>query len=1340
MPSGLSSCPQLSVTAPARPAPGRHRHAFPLRHPFSSSLRLAVSPSSLLPALAVALLAAIPSARAAAPLFDPERGLPLLQRFLPDTYHGHYQINDLAIAADGRFYGTSQRALHRYDGARWERLPYPALWAWRVVATPDGRVYVSGDDEIGYYADDPQGRPVYRSLVAEVPAEALPLGSVRGARASGDTVAFAAEKGWLVWQRGRFHFTPPATPGRTLVHTVGDTLYAASVGGGLLRWDGSAWQPFAAGTPLARATVTGLAALPGNRLLALTAPPGLVALSADGSTAAPWTGPGAATLLGLRPLGLLTLPDGRIAAFTRSSGLALVTPDGAALTRLDKSHGLPANTTYGLVVDRDGGLWSGGTNGLVRVDLATPASVFDERNGPGPGGMRSFTRQDDVLYTGVVDAVHRLVPADPATGAAARFEALPATGTTINDIAPHPSGLLVAATNTLYQYRPDTGFKTLLKRPDDLTVVVTTPDDPARVYLGGDKHFVAARFEASGLVIDHEAPLGYSELITPVGADTVWVGTRAGHFVRLRAAAGPAGWRNPVLERFGQDEGLPPTRGYTLVYTAPWGPAFYTAEGTWQLDETRRRFSAEPAFQLPDGPHHGFPGTLARDGRFWAAGGHLDGRSGRPLGWYEVSAGTPRPAARWHTAPAALQPLGGAGGFIFFYRDPVGDVLWGKSAQAVVRLETARLAALPAKSWRPRLHSVSAAGTLQALAPAAPPVYPASSERLVFQFNPGRLDAGAVTWRTRLVGHDRAWSAPSPHPEITYTNLEGGPFTLEAVATDAAGTESTPLRFRFSVAPPWHRSPAARISYVVAALGVMFGFLRWRLGRAERERLRLEALVADRTRALAAARDQAEAASRAKSAFLAAMSHELRTPLNGVIGYAQLLQNDTRLVQDQRERLRIVHQSGEHLLRMINDVLDLAKIEAGKIELRPAPFALAELLADVAAAHAPAAAAKRLAFHRDLAPDLPAWVEGDAQKLRQVLDNLLGNAVKFTARGAVTLRVARAAPSSGPARSAPLSRPAPSADSQRSTLNAHLPGEVLHFAVLDTGPGISAGDQARLFQPFEQARATRPAAPGTGLGLAISRALVERMGGLLAVTSEVGSGSVFAFTVALPALAAPAHAAATPAVTGYDGPRRRVLIVDDHAVNRSLLSDLLGPLGFDCTEADSGEAALVRLASGAEPWPDLAIIDLRMDGMDGLELSRRLRAQPRGATLRILLTSASVISFNATEARAAGCDDFLPKPFRSADLIAKLGTLLALAWHEVRPASRAPFEPSRPTVPIPPAALAALRDVLAQGDLDAFRSALAGVRAEHPAHAAFWDELDTAAAGFQLSRLRTLLD
>jgi CheY-like chemotaxis protein len=222
----------------------------------------------------------------------------------------------------------------------------------------------------------------------------------------------------------------------------------------------------------------------------------------------------------------------------------------------------------------------------------------------------------------------------------------------------------------------------------------------------------------------------------------------------------------------------------------------------------------------------------------------------------------------------------------------------------------------------------------------------------------------------------------------------------------------------------------------------------------------------------------------------------------------------------------------------------------------------------------------------------------------------------------------------------------------------------------------------------------------------------------------------------LPAHAAPAVAVSLPAVTGYDGPRRHVLIVDDHAVNRSLLADLLTPLGFTCAVAASGEEALAQLTTGAAPWPDLAIVDLRMDGIDGLELTRQIRRLPRGLTVRVLLTSASVISFRTEDGRAAGCDDFLPKPFRTTDLVEKIGALLALRWQQAAPVPAS----EAPAVPVPAAARAVLNDLLASGDLEAFRAELARLRAAHPAAEARWIELETAAASFQLPRLRALLD
>jgi hypothetical protein len=886
------------------------------------------------------LFGAAPLLRAAA--FDPEAGLPIIRPFPPEVYQAHYQVNDVTLAPDGRLYATTRQAVLRYDGTRWERLPFPGWWAWRLTATEDGRIYVAGDDELGFFADDANGTARYESLVAQVPPAALPLDSIRGAKSIRGAVAFAAEKGWLVWHGGKFTFTPNPTTGRTVVHAAGDTLYATYPQGGLHRWDGTGWQPVPLPAAHAKRTFTALTALPGGRLLAFTTPPALLVISPDGRDVTPLTGPGAAALTEMRALGLLSLPDGRIAAFTRQNGLVLLAGDGSGYLRIDKSLGLPSSTAYGLALDREGGLWVGGTNGLARVDLGSGGTVFDARNGPDPGSVRAFARARGSLYTSVVEGINRLIPADPAHGRPAHFERVPGSPVTINDVASHPEGVIVAAYNGAYLLRPDNTFHPLLERTEDFGVAFTTRDDPSLVFLGTDKGALVGRLDASGFRIEYEnTEIGSAELIQPVGANVMWVGTRGRGFARLTATA-PGGWRTPRVEHFGEKEGLPPTRGYTAPFLLPRDEvSFFTTEGTWRLDETTRSFTAEPRFGSSEGVRFSFPAELDRRDRLWASGGLVDGSLGRPLGWYEFSA-SPSAPARWHPAPSELQTFAGATGFLNFFNDASapGDatIMWAKSPQAVLRLDADRLAATTEAPWSPRLHAVLLGGAAQALAPGSAPRFAASRERLVFQLAAHRFNGGAIRYRTRLLGFDDQWSQPTTHPEATFNNLEGGPFTFEAQALDAAGRVSDPLRYTFYVAPPWQRTPLAYAGYALLLVLAVAGYLRFRLARADRERRRLEGLVATRTTELAAARDQAEAANHAKSAFLASMSHELRTPLNAILGYAQVVQRHPTLPPETREHIGVMHASGAHLLRMINDVLDLSKIEAGKLELRPAPF------------------------------------------------------------------------------------------------------------------------------------------------------------------------------------------------------------------------------------------------------------------------------------------------------------------------------------------------------------------------------------------------------------------
>ncbi|MCX6955462.1 MAG: ATP-binding protein, partial [Verrucomicrobia bacterium] len=365
----------------------------------------------------------------------------------------------------------------------------------------------------------------------------------------------------------------------------------------------------------------------------------------------------------------------------------------------------------------------------------------------------------------------------------------------------------------------------------------------------------------------------------------------------------------------------------------------------------------------------------------------------------------------------------------------------------------------------------------------------------------------------------------------------------------------------------------------------------------------------------------------------------------------------------------------------------------------------------------PRAEQKELEFVFDAAADLPELVIGDSLKLRQVLDNLLGNAIKFTARGRITLRVGRT--------------PSSSSD------------DLFQFVVQDTGVGIAESELAALFQPFHQVADGRPPEPGTGLGLAISHRFVALMGGKLEISSQRGTGSRFTFTIRLPVLAVTADApdAAQRTITGYEGERRRLMVVDDVAINRQVLRELLAPLGFEITEAASGAEAL---SFAAVAPPDLAFLDLRMPGMDGLELAKRLRALPGGARIKLIAMSASVLSFNRDDAFAAGCDDFLPKPFREADLLARLSLALRLDWQSTSeattsaPSSRSPF-PNSPTR-LPPDVLADLLAIARRGEIVALRRRLAELRPPDDTADPLIDALEALAKSYRMERIRELLE
>ena len=427
--------------------------------------------------------------------------------------------------------------------------------------------------------------------------------------------------------------------------------------------------------------------------------------------------------------------------------------------------------------------------------------------------------------------------------------------------------------------------------------------------------------------------------------------------------------------------------------------------------------------------------------------------------------------------------------------------------------------------------------------------------------------------------------------------------------------------------------------------------------RAEDElrkhRERLEDLVKQRTEQLAEAKARAEAANRAKGTFLANMSHELRTPLNAVLGFSRLLKNDPDVTPHHREELDIIVRSGEHLLNLINNVLDMAKIESGRLALKESEFDLNQLMHEMQSLMGAGAVEKGLRFALEHDPDLPRFVAVDAGKLRQVLLNLLGNAIKYTDSGGVKLRARLA--------------------SIRGSEQAKV-----RFEVEDSGLGISPEDCERIFFPFVQLGGQAPAQAGTGLGLAICKQYVELMGGQIGVTSKPGKGSVFYFEIPVRVLPSVAERdeLKNPRILGLaEGqPRYRLLIVEDQPENRLLLRRLLEPLGFELREAANGQEAVALF----EQWhPDLIWMDIRMPVMDGLEAVRRIRAAKAGADTKIIALTAHALEEEREPIMAAGCDDLVRKPIREQELFGALARHLRLRfiYEKASPQESAPEAP-----------------------------------------------------------------
>jgi signal transduction histidine kinase/DNA-binding response OmpR family regulator len=1255
-----------------------------------------------------------------------EAGIPVIQAFGVRDYEEHNQNWAAMQDAAGVLYVGNKDVVLAYDGQTWQSIPTGGSFIRGLDIDAEDRIWIGGVNEFGYLEADGRGGRHYVSLGDRLPARLTEPLEFFHLRATSHGIYLIADDRVLRWHDQQIS---TLIKGRIRAWKEGDELLVHAPNLPLRAFNGKQWRTLLPAAALPGCTICASVPEPDGSRLLFTLHHGAYRLRQG--HAEPWPNEADKLLRDLVTVSARRLQDGVIAVLFRQRGILLLSPTGELIEFFDaENNTLPVSVSLGLYEDRGRGLWAAQNSGLARIDRQRDITSFDRRRGLGTNTVKAILRHQGRLYVGTGDRLLVLRPRskDKLPPTPARFVPVEGAGESVWALANAGDELLIGGRDGLRTIGPHGGTATLALKTEFISALLTSRTSSAVVWSGNyasldllhrdhGRWTVARTFsEVAGLV----------RALSEDADGTIWAAVDGEGYFRVHRSAGapvgdPAGWQ---VEHYPGGHGLPVDKieGLPNLSTRGGHTVFLVDGRMFEFDARTRTFTPSPGGTPPFTPGS-TPVTLAEGlhGSSWARTLSEDADAGPWKGrvfWQCLPDGTLR------ALPFAVADHIGENPVFFEEETPAGHFLWIGGSEGLVR------AGLPSAFLSPRPFATTIrqirlrSGQRLPLAPDTPVKLLAGRQGLTFHFATSRVDDPGMRYQTRWRDADDDWSAPSHSPEFTSDRLSAGTHVLEVRARDTDGRLGSPGRYTFVILPPWWQTWWAFALAGCGMIGLAALVQRWRLRTVQRRNDELTALVEARTAELrknqselVEARDAANAANHAKSDFLAAMSHELRTPLNAILGFAQILQRETGLSAKGRTQLDTVSRNGRHLLGMINEVLDLSKIEANRLTLRPAPCSLRRFATELAGTFEPRAAEKGLGFRLELNLGTPRVVM-DEPKLRQVLINLLGNAIKFTATGEVVLEIVS-------------------------------DGDRVHFAVRDTGSGIPPADHAAIFEPFRQSNSTPPRsgpdAAGTGLGLPISQRLVQLMGGHIAVESTPGRGSRFFFDLALSVAPVESPPAPRVRITGYEGPRQRILIVDDVETNRAVLGELLGALGFDLATCATGQDAL---AQHARHPADLVLLDLRLPDLKGEEVARRLR--PTGQTHpRLVAVSASVFDIDRDHTDRIGCDAFVPKPVDETELLETIGTQLRLQWQTEplapMPAnSREPFGLLQTTaeivrLPRPPATeLQTWLELARRADQRRLRERIDAASATG-ADAAFRQALDQLLQRFRTGQVREIL-
>lgn len=1182
-----------------------------------------------------------------------ENGIPNIQNFRPRDYRAGTVNQAITQDSLGLIYVANSAGVLVYDGVEWRRIKLPENMPARSICNSNGRIYVGGSNDFGYLSHNEKGALQFISLKAFVPDSLQDFKSVGECIPVGNNVFFRAYYALFRWDGETLQSWKPGT----LYHTAmssGGHFFVREWKVGLKQLRGDSLQLFPGGDFFIQKGIAGIFPSGESEFRVLTRFDGWFHVTP--TEIFPVSSPADDFLKSSLVFRAKQLPGGRYALATHRRGLAIIDSNSTLLQVIDRKSGLRDNTINDIFRDAQGGLWLALADGLSRVDVPSPYSIFAAPNGL-EGNVNAVFRYQGDLFAATRMGAFAL---KPGIENSARFEALSGIRSTAQTLSNSDKHLLVGGHRGIYEITADQA--TLLPGTPGATRILASQQRPTWLYKGTYRTLSIVE-NLPGRPLQIHPLKKFSDYVVSIAEDmhgNLWVGGRkALHRLKLPEAPLSAAVLDTLsITSFDNLNGQPLVSVHLANVAGEM--RFATRHGLYRYQHRNGRIIPDSSWGdvYADSTTRIDRIAAGQAGTIWISGSIKRERFCR-----QISIAGESPKILASLSPVRLQEIGG---LLEIYPDQEGT-LWLSGTEGLLRFqpETNTAPKAPLRTLIRRVESADTlifAGGVGAVATDAAPALPFSANALRFQFAATDYQATeALRYRYQLLGFDRSWSDWRVESHRDYTSLPPGDFQFRVQAKNGDGEFGRVAVFTFTILPPWYRSNWAYLLYFLLAIGLISAIVQWRVRQLREKNRRLETIVAERTQTIREQADKLEEMDRIKSRFFANISHEFRTPLTMILGPLEDWLESPR-DDDRKADLERMQRNARRLLHLINQLLNLSRLEAGKLKLKISPGDLPAFLKGVVMSFASLAEQKQIAleYEEDLSGiDIPEHYF-DPEKLETIIVNLLSNAFKFTMNGG---RI-----------SVQLSAVSDQLKEEKLTTD-----NCLLITVSDTGHGIPAEDLPFIFDRFYQTRDERGAtreSPGSGIGLALTKELVELHHGSISVESELGKGSRFIFHIPVSATAyrpeeivkapgekQPSSVPILPTQTSsVEAPVTNqekkdlpiILLVEDHGDVRRYIREHLQEK-FRIIEAADGKSGFQQALTD---MPDLIISDVMMPGMDGYQLCAKLKQDIHTSHIPVILLTAKAGEESKLSGLESGADDYLTKPFNSRELKARVKNLI----------------------------------------------------------------------------------